>query len=385
MKKQNPKSRRRQILLEFRRKRKQIRVVNKRRHLRYQSVVEHKRHAAYYSLRASRDHIRRIVYKNRSYDGDKQQIVVLNGEVGIEDSSGIDYFLDAASTFIDFNSKELIFDLTKCTRMWPTGITLLCSLTEWVELTSTKNHRPRLASTPSSDVRVNSYLADSGFYGFVKRGKDTDESFYSNEEIVKIQREVKAANIEEREAEFVELLKKFSRLNQEEIELFDSKVLTEVFANITEHGVTHRDKGWWVLAQHHQKHGILSLCFADNGIGIRNSLMTGPQREEIGKKITNISDNDGVFIRLAIDEIVTGALAAEIKPKRFGGRYVSGARRGNGLKRIRSTCEQLQISFSILSHFGYAFISQNGQYTKIGSREKRVFAGTLYHFTIPTN
>jgi len=57
--------------------------------------------------------------------------------------------------------------------------------------------------------------------------------------------------------------------------MFDSIILTEVFSNVTEHGVSKFDAGWWILAQYHSTHKYIQYSIADNGIGIRNSLMSG--------------------------------------------------------------------------------------------------------------
>lgn len=53
------------------------------------------------------------------------------------------------------------------------------------------------------------------------------------------------------------------------------------------------------------------------------------------------------------------------------------------MKRIIKTCKDLGIRFSILSHYGYAFMDEKGELARVESRENRIFAGTLYHFNIP--
>jgi anti-sigma regulatory factor (Ser/Thr protein kinase) len=235
----------------------------------------------------------------------------------------------------------------------------------------------------------NSYLNHSGFYDYVHAkhpAEVEDQNHYPEKEVVKIEREKKLSNIEPREDKIISLLQQFSLFDARQIELFNSIILTEAFNNVTEHGVSHRDRGWWLLAQYHKKHGIISLCIADNGIGIRNTLMTGPQSDDIGKSIANTPENDGKFIKMAIEETVSGALAAPLKTA--GGflsskKYEKGAHRGNGLKRITSTCEKLGIPFTILSHHGYVFLDASGNMIRNGSMPRRVFAGTLYHLLIP--
>jgi anti-sigma regulatory factor (Ser/Thr protein kinase) len=268
--------------------------------------------------------------------------------------------------------------------MWPSAITLLCSLIQWVELSTSEYQRPRLASTASKSDKLNSYLGHCGFYDYVKRPRDTNQDYYKDTDIVKIQRETKSTDIESREDQIVALLEKHSLFSAEDVELFNCKILTEAFNNVTEHGVSHRDKGWWLLAQYHKTHGIISLCIADNGIGIRHSLMTGAQASEIGEKIENIPENDGKFIKMALEETVSGALDAPQKTAGFiKKRYESGSHRGNGLKRITSTCNHLKIPFSILSHYGFVFLEETGSISRFGSMKNRVFAGTLYQFVIP--
>lgn len=112
--------------------------------------------------------------------------------------------------------------------------------------------------------------------------------------------------------------------------------------------------------------------------------MTGPQKDELDQKIINSTKNEHTFIQMAMEENISGAYNASVKKKVFiKRRYIRGARRGNGLERIRETCIQLGIEFSILSHHGYIFYDNKGNIMKKDSKNNRVFAGTLYHFKIP--
>jgi len=80
---------------------------------------------------------------------------------------------------------------------------------------------------------------------------------------------------------------------------------------------------------------------------------------------------------------VSGAMDASIKEGSFFHKgYIKGSGRGNGLDRIKSTCLKLNISFSILSHFGYIFFDNYGKILKSGTHNNRIFAGTLYHFNV---
>ena len=144
------------------------------------------------------------------------------------------------------------------------------------------------------------------------------------------------------------------------------------------------------MAQYHERTGLISICIADNGIGIRNSLMTGPQEVDLLKRIKfagikNAENYDGYFIGMALKENVSGALNALPKKEAplIGKQYKQGSRRGNGFARIKDTCKKLGIELSILSQNGYVFLDSSGNIVKEGSREKRIFAGTMYHMNVP--
>lgn len=338
-------------------------------------------------LRRPRNDLTQKLYHRKVYEGTRLEVKI-DGNLGIEEQSGADAFLNKASEFIDFESAEIFFNLQKCSMMWPSAITLLCSLMRWVELTRMDARHPLLSSGPSDDNRVNSYLSQSGFYDYVHRAKDSHEKYCPDDQIVKIRRETipSSVAIESREEEIMKLLRTFAGMGAEDLERFDAKVLTEVFNNITEHGVNLEDQGWWVAGQFHPTHKIISLCFADNGIGIRHSLMTGPQRDEIGNRLENLPQNDGEFIRMALEQTVSGALEAPVRDTGFSKKkFVPGASRGHGLKIIKNTCAQLGIAFSILSHHGFVCVDREGGIVKFGANDARIFAGTLYHFTITTN
>lgn len=356
-----------------------IRWDTKLRRIRFR-----RRYITEFSLLESRDAFRRSIYRKKYTE--KRKTVYIEGDFGIEDGSRIDYFFEKAVEIIDFNNRELNIDLTKCTRIWPSAITMLCSLKQWVELSTMQLRQvPIIKSSASNSTYVNSYLKHCGFYEYVNRPSDDVKSdYYSDEQVVKIRREKKTSNIEIREDEIIDLLKKLSTLDENQISEFNCIVLTEILNNVTEHGITYRDKGWWVLAQYHGRHGFISLCIADNGIGLRNILMTGPQKADI--HIDNDPLNDDKFIKKALTEQISGAILAPKKTERYlllSKRYKRGSHRGNGLKRISATCEKLKIPFAIISHNGFVFVDQNGKIAKIGAMPKKVFAGTLHHFLIP--
>ncbi|PKM78424.1 MAG: hypothetical protein CVU90_02695 [Firmicutes bacterium HGW-Firmicutes-15] len=341
------------------------------------------------SIRSKRREIRMNLYKKFRYKN-KPLTVEIKDELGIEKKENVSAFFDLAEEIIDFDSKELKLDLRHCTRMWPSGVTMLCSFVEWLTLANKESRHPIvLSNTPySSDVAT--YLSECGFYEFVGRTNGIIEKKSKIDTKVKIRLESDTSKIDEREDEIQDLIINYSMLNKEQIELFINKVLIEIFSNVTEHGIaSNRNMGYWVLGQYHGRTGIISLCIADNGIGIRNSLMTGPQRVELASKIQRIGienneNYDGEFIRMALEESVSGALSAF--PKTEGlilKQYEKGSRRGNGLSRIRDTCRKLGINLSILSQNGYALLDSSGNIYSKGSRLKRIFAGTMYHMSIP--
>ncbi len=378
-------------------KKKQIRLGKKERHaanLRRAAKYKERRLNRKYakeeefsvleSLVASRKSFTRSLYHGKYTE--RPTTVLIEGDFGIEDSSRVDYFFEKAFEIIDFNNRELMIDLEKCTRVWPSAITMLCSLKQWTELSTRRStKKPIIKSSTSNSQDVNSYLKYCGFYDYVNRPTvDVKEDYHSNDQVVKIKREGEISNIEIRENEIVALLRRYSTLDGDQIDRFNCVVLIEVLLNVTEHGIPYIDNGWWVLAQYHPRHGIISLCIADNGIGIRNYFMTGPQKADIS--INNAPLNDADFIKLALTEQISGAILAPQKTKAFLKllkRYEKGAHRGNGLKRIRDTCKVLQIPFAIVSHNGYVFVDKDGNITRNASMSRKVFAGTLHHFIIP--
>ena len=313
----------------------------------------------------------------------KPETVRIEGAFGLESPSDVDRFLSTASALVDFEARRLTIDFTACTRVWPSAVTLLCSLAKWTELAATQQP-PRIGSFRPVDASVESYLQDCGFYDFVGVEPIHLRATPAATEVVRIRRELSPSAIEEREAEIRTMLYRHARLTNEEIELFDSIVLTEVFNNVTEHGVARHEQGWWIMAQYHPTHRIISLCIADNGIGIRHTLSTGPQGEAIRARLGPDAKDDE-YIRLALDENVSGAIDAGTRSKPLIGpeRYKRGSQRGYGLRRIRDTCRELEVPFWLISQRGFAGIAPDGTVDRSGSHPTRVFAGTLYHFVLP--
>jgi len=341
-------------------------------------------------IESSREKI--LIKEHKKYNYTSPEIrVALCGEFGIE-QGGIDYFVKKAVEIIDFNAQKLTIDLQDCTKMWPSAITLLCSLVEWVEFGHKKIKDikgPRIFSTYSKVGRVNDYLSTSGFFEFINKSDDTNIQTGHPHHVIKIKRETtKDSNVvSEKEDDIINLLIENTQYTPAEIKSFVSNVIIEVFGNIQEHGIQVYDSGWWFLAQFHLKHQVVSINIADNGIGIKNSLLSGPQKRQIKSKLKEKAKLDGEMIKYAMLESVSGALGSEIE-KKYGVFYRSydliGQRRGNGLDRIRETCKNLNVPFAIISHRGYIYYDTIGNMS-YGTKENRIFAGTLYHFDFPVS
>lgn len=326
-----------------------------------------------------------LYYQKRAYDGQPLKIAV-PGELGIEtDFPG---FLDFAEKIIESNARNLFIDMENCEFIWPSAITLLCSLVQWFELTkSASSIFPKIGSSKSKSDAVNGYLAHCGFYNYVNRPHDATNSHFDASEVVKIVRETSPRNMKVRIQGIKALLKKYSTLSLDQIEDFGDNVLPEVFQNVNEHGVTSRDQGWYTLAQYRPTTGLITICVADNGIGVKNSLLTGPQRDTLLSRFPFNEYDDAEVILEAMKENISGAWDASRATKKGmirRPRFERGRRRGHGLSRIRDCCERLTIPMTILSGRGAVNIDSNGKIQQ-QSRQKRIFAGTLYHFVIQAN
>lgn len=311
----------------------------------------------------------------------------LQGSLGLELKSERKTFLDQASNLVDFQTSELCLDMERVTRIWPSAITQLCSLAQWVSFRNKQvksGPRLKISSTTSEMDDVNGYLNHCGFHDYVGRPLPASSVGYPASEVVKIKREKNRNTIELNEERIGELIGKYCNYSEDDVELFESKVLIEAFLNVHEHGIPDTDYGWWVLAQVHPTNRLISLNIADNGIGIKNSMMTGPQATQLRKRIGDAGLSDGALIEASMNENVSGAFNASTKDKGIVFKeYLRGARRGNGLARIWGTCSHLKIDLTILSHYGYMFCCGKSGSREFGTSDKRIFAGTLYHFSIP--
>ena len=322
---------------------------------------------------------------------DKREVKNVEGEIGIE-TGNIDSFIKMGSAIIDSNASDLYINLLDCTRLWPSAITLLCSFDQWRNLLygiRTKRHvntkKPRIASNQPKNSGLEYYLMHCGFYDYINIDKKrVYTNKYDNSEIVKIEREKDNDNIEFRCKQVMDLIKRKSVLSEEEIEKVQCKVVPEIIYNVFEHGQNYNDNGWWLLAQYHKKHKIISICIADNGMGFRESLLTGPQREDIKERTKQFENRDGDFIEFAFKEQVSGAVDANIRAKTLLSTGLPrGANRGNGLKRVFETCIECSIQLSVFSQKGYVIFNKDGSILKQDSFESRIFGGTMYNLIIP--
>ena len=308
-----------------------------------------------------------------------EEIIPINTEFGLEDVLYRENFFNLTKTVLNSRKKKIILDIRNCKRIWPSAITFLCSLEQWAEMNNKYNETKRtIASTDSLYQNVNQYLNTCGFYKYVGRRGNPTYELQKSTDVLKIQREHDKHLVEEREEEILKLLKNNTMFTDDQLELFNSIILTETFNNVLEHGIVNRDEGWWLLAQVHQKHQFISLCIADNGIGFVNTLNSGPQAKDI--KALNLPEGD--LIKYAFNENVSGASNATPTTKKS--KANRGARRGNGLGRIKDTCKNLEMEFSIISHKGYCNVDINENITT-NNFDEIIFGGTMYSFIIPMN
>ncbi len=307
-----------------------------------------------------------------------ETIIIINSEFGLEDINYRDYYFDISKKILNSRKNHLILDIRQCKRIWPSAITFLCSLKQWAEINNKYSSLLNIASTDSSYENVNIYLNKCGFYRYVGRQGNLQFQNQMSNDILKIQREKDKYLVEVREDEIIALLRQHTMFSADQLELFNSIILTETFNNVLEHGIVNKDEGWWVLAQVHKHHGFISLCIADNGIGFVNTLQNGPQSKDIKK----LNYPEGDLIKYAFTENVSGASNATPTTKKS--KANRGARRGNGLGRIKETCKNLEMEFSIISHKGYCNVDISDNITTINFDEI-IFGGTMYSFIIPMN
>lgn len=366
---------------------KQLRLANKLKNEKYNNRRYKKHKKTKHEITRKNAYIN-YIYNRKTKPSRKAEIVIKNS-LGIELEEDIPYFLEKARELLSANAKEIVINMAFAQRIWPSAINLLCSFSHYVVLTSLKRRKPPKVFSIHPNNEVGIYLNECGFNSYV--GIKDKKFFTKSDYTVNIKREHDNKNIYERGSEVLTLVKKFSGLTPDEIEEFDCIILSEIFNNVTEHGITKYDRGWWVLAQYHPNHKFISICISDNGIGIKKTLVFGPQREIILEHLSEEAVNDGEFIKTAAEIMnISGADdAAVAKDISFlfiplGSKYPRGSRRGRGLKRILLSCRRLGITLTIISRSGfYQRLPDENKSPRVISYEQDVYAGTLYHLLIP--
>lgn len=335
-------------------------------------------------------------YFKKRFKKNRATTLVLKKEIGLE--SNIGQFLDISKEILKQSSCVIKFDLHLVEKIWPSGVMLFASLVNWIKITTknTKNVQVMISSTRSDKEEVNAYLDQCGFYDYVNRSKDIYNRNKAGKEcIVRIKHENTVESSENRQEEVMDLINNNSSLSNKDKEILNDRVLTEIFGNVIEHGfsVFQRNQsiqGWYLLSQLHEDAGFISVCIADNGIGIENSLLTGPQRENLINEYKRDSSERSFFLKRALEANISGAFNAPVKEgsnlykiyKRY--KFPRGERRGFGLKRVVSNCKKISVPITIIS--GYACISfdKDGDVIFEKSYDSLLFAGTMYYLQIPT-
>lgn len=325
----------------------------------------------------------RKFYEIQDYT-EENRTLNIDKELGLE--KDLVAFVSFAENFLNNFSRKTFLNLKDVDRVWPSALVLFVSQLEWIKLTS-ENGGQRISSSDSNSDEVNQYLTYCGFYNYVGRSvlEKYKQHNYDHSETVKIRVE-RQRSTEERHNEITDLVSSHANLSEEHVERFNCSIMSEVLANVTEHGVPSQHAGWFVLAQCHKKSGIISICIGDNGIGIRNSLLTGGQRKEMLSRFTDQErESDSEMIIKSLNEYISGAIDAEPPKETFFGNHKlsPGSHRGRGLKRIVSTCKLIGAEFTLLSQRGCVSLKKDGTYKISTDTKERCFAGTLYHFVLP--
>lgn len=373
------------------------RELAKRRFLRIQhqcikfaNAQRHRKGFSRTTLRSLRREYIDNLYKKVKFNK-LAQTIEITGEFGIENQDRLDHFFRTARQILSSRARNITLDFSNAQRLWPSAITLLCSFSHYTSLISVRGNSAPIVQSIHPANEVGDYLTECGFNRYVGRRNQQYLPSRIGRGIVRIRREANNRDVSLREEEITDLVREFSNYTDDQIEEFDSIILPEIFNNVTEHGITHIDKGWWVLAQYHRIHNFLSICIADNGIGIRKTLVFGPQRQRILRYHKDEAIHEGDFIQTAAEKInISGAInASSAKHTTVLGmtvpgmsRYDRGARRGRGLKRIINSCFNLGITLTIISRSGfYQKVPNQAAMTK--SFEKDIFSGTMYHLLVP--
>ena len=307
-------------------------------------------------------------YALKKFD-DKEKIITVNNPIGSE--VDIEYLANVGQQLTESYPKKFIIDIKNCERVWPSGVMLLCSFYHWTRLIRHQgSNTPEIVSTDSRYDDVSSYLNFCGFHDYVNRKPSKTLTQFDEKDIVKIKVEQNTLDSDKRYVEICNLVEDKSSFDTDQLEEFKSTIFGEILGNVTEHGINFQRKGWYLLTQVHKNTKIISFNIADNGIGIKNSLQTGPQKIKLER------DLDHEYIKESLNDEISGAFSAVKKKER---RH----KRGSGMSRIKESCKKLKCCLTIISNRGYIQFDTDGIIKNEKTFNEVIFSGTLYNLTIP--
>lgn len=329
----------------------------------------------------------------------KAKTVKVEKDLGIEKDR--EYFFKISQEILSGYPSEVIVDLNECPRIWPSGIMLLCSQSHWIKLKSLKN--AGIVANSKLGTETSKYINYCGLKKYFENTEDPASiNAFNSDLTVKLMRETSKYRYDDRINEIHDLVSKYSFLDSKKLKRFKDVILNELFINISEHGVNYRDVGyeddddlgWYVIAQAHISNKFISICVADNGIGIKNSLLTGPLSTHIKKLVSagiNINTSDGDFMNTALEANISGAFDTNeaqttmkdlIWYSKKIKRFKKGRNRGMGFTRIKNSCPKIGIEVNILSKKGFLSIDSSGKVFH-SSFKSDIFQGTLFNIIIP--
>ena len=142
------------------------------------------------------------------------------------------------------------------------------------------------------------------------------------------------------------------------------------------------------MAQVHKKHRFISLCLADNGIGIANSLKTGPQFESLRKKFNldrlQPEEEEKILLKTSLEKDISGAYDAKSQIYGYFFKNIDrGQVRGMGFSRILNAAKKLKIRFFILSNKALLEYDPDGKLIREEGFNEKIFVGTMFNLIIP--
>jgi hypothetical protein len=326
---------------------------------------------------------------------DKEKEVKIVGDFGIE--KDLVNFFKVTQEITKGFPKKLMIDLRQCSRIWPSGVMFLASYHHWFQIKG-EARSDVVLHLPQSGA-VTEYVEFSGLKEYVVSKENNSQ--ISNNVIkfdphlnIKLKRETDKDSYQKVFEQISDILSRESVLDSEQLEEFNDQVLNEILINLSEHGVNYRflgfnseDLGWYIACQVHPTNGFISLCMADNGIGITSSILTGPQQEILKKNLRlsrlNSIEIEKMIMLKALEKDISGAYDASQYEAKYGlfKKVNKGKTRGRGFSRIIDVCRGMNIDLSVASNKGFLSY-KNGNATSDGFNDK-IYVGTLYNLKIP--